>query len=594
MKRWLNYFKRFVAKTHIFWLLTVSTIAFLVFKPSFSLAFSGDDWLAFFRYRYHVGEWSSGQINLLTYLLTPYGSQDITMGLLRKGFGLQAPHLYYLISFFFRLLASFSIFLVVRLSTKSILGGFIAALFFATTIIGADATNWVFNMPSYIGLACFILFLYFFILAQQKGSLKSVLAAALFYFLAFLVAPIRMHGLPLLVIALDLFLLITDRKRVKEIIVRQAVFIAVFLLIRSIGDSMGQASDTIQKLSGGVDFMITSLSNRDFSFLLNPFVIVGRFLLPENVWPLVGKIIPNARFNQIAFLCVLVAIPFLVFFRELQKEQKTGKNYLFYLIAFAFLWTLIVKILAGKNLLLPLPDPAFVGPAILGGYLAIFGILLTLKYINTRYGAIIFASFSWIFLSFAFPWLWNPNALLGTNHRYLIMSASGMALFWGTLTSLSKKTRLKILTTTVALVFIAIHSTLTNNFFSKLEEVRSAKLWNEIWSSFPNVREINNDPPIIIYFEGDSAIIYHILSFGFPANVAVIFDMKDGNTLPVPITEWKDLVKTITSGENMPAYGYEKKPIEVNKIYAFELSKNSTMNDITSQTRKKLDILVKK
>ena len=70
--------------------IVIILVSFFTFSPSFKLALFGDDWLAFFRYVQHLGPRSSGEWNHLTYYLTPYGPQDITMGILYKIFGFTA------------------------------------------------------------------------------------------------------------------------------------------------------------------------------------------------------------------------------------------------------------------------------------------------------------------------------------------------------------------------------------------------------------------------------------------------------------------------------------------------------------------------
>ena len=115
-------------------------VSLLTFLPSFDLSLFGDDWLAFWRYLEHLGPKSSGQWSHLTYFLTPYGAQDILMGLLRNIYGFNSSY-YYLTSFVFRLFAAFSLYPLVFYLTRNKLATFFSILFFSITIIGLETTN---------------------------------------------------------------------------------------------------------------------------------------------------------------------------------------------------------------------------------------------------------------------------------------------------------------------------------------------------------------------------------------------------------------------------------------------------------------------
>ena len=76
-------------------------------KDSFTLSLFGDDWLAFWRYTYHLGSQSLKEFNHLSYFLTVYGPQDVIMGLLEKIVGMNSTA-YFIISFAFRMFAALS------------------------------------------------------------------------------------------------------------------------------------------------------------------------------------------------------------------------------------------------------------------------------------------------------------------------------------------------------------------------------------------------------------------------------------------------------------------------------------------------------
>ena len=114
--------------------LVVIFVSLFTLYPSFQLALLGDDWLAFFRYAQHLGPRSPGVWNHLTYFLTPYGAQDITMGLLQKFFEFDS-FWYYFVSYLLRLTASFSLFPLVYYLTKKKTPALFAVLFFSVTVM---------------------------------------------------------------------------------------------------------------------------------------------------------------------------------------------------------------------------------------------------------------------------------------------------------------------------------------------------------------------------------------------------------------------------------------------------------------------------
>lgn len=113
----------------IFLALLITLISFLTLSPVFHIGLYGDDWLAIFRYVVHVSPQANEGWNLFTYYLTPYGSQDIIMGLLYSNFGSNGFY-FEITSYIFRLIAAFSLYPIVFYLTKNKLATFFSMLFF--------------------------------------------------------------------------------------------------------------------------------------------------------------------------------------------------------------------------------------------------------------------------------------------------------------------------------------------------------------------------------------------------------------------------------------------------------------------------------
>ncbi len=92
--------------------VTILFLQLLALWPSFNLALFGDDWLVFWRAISHIGVYTPTNFNHLTYFLTPYGPQDLTMGFISSVFGYSALP-YYIISFILRLIVAYLLLYVV-------------------------------------------------------------------------------------------------------------------------------------------------------------------------------------------------------------------------------------------------------------------------------------------------------------------------------------------------------------------------------------------------------------------------------------------------------------------------------------------------
>lgn len=588
------YFKK------IIYLALLTLIAFAALKPSFLLGFMGDDWLAFYRYKYHIGEWSSGQFNYLTYFLTPYGAQDILMGLLQKIFNFN-PFPFFVISFLFRLMASFTLFFIVKLLTKSNIPAFISSVFFAVTFVGLDATNWVFNFPSYISISFWLIFFYLFFKSQYEKMYPNALMAGFFYYSAYIFAPIRMHGLTFFVVLVDLLFLLRNRnfKKIKEVIQRQSIFGLALFLVRTVSTSTGDSSYIFNRLQGGFEIMINSINKSDFSFILNPFIMIGRFIFPESFWIQIGQLTTSQNLFFTILLSAFLFLPFILMFAKLSLLRHKTK-YLLSLLLFSFLiWTIIVQILTIKSPSI-YTQIHLLGPALIGGYLSIFTFITVAFLNNHKLGTLIFMSYSWIFLSFVIPWVFEPIGVfvslqLSTTdsvHRYMITPAVGLALYFGFISYLAgtnTKQLGKVLINLLIVTCILIHASLSNNYLTNLAKVRNAEINDQVWKTFSNIDAIKQEvPPIVFYFEGDPQVIYWTLSFGFPTHMGLLYNIKDGWKLPIPLTSDKDLMSAITDGKILSSFAYPEEPLPIEKVYAYYIGSDGFVIDETSNVRKQL------
>lgn len=506
--------------------ILITLLSAFTFWGSFSLSLFGDDWLAFWRYTQHLGSKSSGQWNHLTYFLTPYGSQDILMGILKTIYNFDSTK-YYLVSFIFRLFASFSLYPLVLYLTKNKLAAVFSVLFFSVTTTGLDTTNWVFNMPSYITIGLFNLSLYFLIKSRDDKKPISLIISGILYYFAYITTPIRMHGSLPFIFLIEFFWIIQNKniKMVKIIALRLSLFLVIFLIIRYTGNSQGPAEEISQRINTGFTAILTMLSNEQLNFIFNPIIIFGSMFIPDFI---------------------------------LQDTQR--------------------------NILL-LPT---------GSLILIVTVFLIIKsFHKTNASNALFLGLSWSFLSFFFAWWWIPNTIFPTTYRYLITSASGISILFGAMISLGKNKTQKRFLFTIFSFLVILHIISTRIYINYLNNTHGLETSKKIWSQIPRIEEIGKSKePIIFYIEGEAGnemIIHDIITFGFPPHIAILYNLReeDGG-LPVPMTDFKEVISAVESGKTLPSYGYPPKAIPIDRIYAFYLQNQDHLVNITQQVRQKL------
>jgi len=569
-------------------------ISLFALYPSFNLALFGDDWLAFFRYFQHVGPRSPGAWNHLTYYLTPYGAQDILMGVMQKIFGFES-FWYYLISYVLRIVAAFSFYPLVFYLTKSKIASFFAVLFFSITTIGLDATNWVFNMPSYITIAFFNLCLYFFLKARGESNPFSLIISAILYYFAYITTPIRMHGSLPFIFLLEVFWVIQNRnfKTIKKSVIRFSVFLAIFLIIRYTGQSQGPPQEIAERFNLGIQAISMLLQQGRFDFLFYPIVMFGSMIIPDFIGPQ-GQIIAVRQLFPLLILTTLI-FAVIAFFIIKNVGKFSPKFFINLLIALGLWAVLVILIYKGNQNSFNNTNQIF--SLLIGGYTLILIGFLAVKYFKEKYiSQALFLGVSWSITSFFFAWWWVPTSIFPTTYRYLIVSAVSITIILATIISLGKERKQQIAIFATLCIILILHIFATRIYINNLLSTHGQEISKKIWSSMPYVSEIGKSKePIIFYFEGDGTnggILHDVITFGFPPHMAILYNLReeDGG-LPVPMDDIRQLVSAVTDGKALPAYGYPVKPISPDRVYAFYLQGKDNLINITSEARNKLEQL---
>ena len=573
--------------------LIIFMISLFALYPSFNLALLGDDWLAFFRYFQHVGPKSPGAWNHLTYFLTPYGAQDIMMGLLQKLVGYESSW-YYLTSYFLRMLAAFSLYPVTVYLTKSRLAALFAVLFFSVTVVGFDTTNWSSNMTTYITIALFNLFLYFFLKSREINYSKFFLFAVILYYLAYVTTPIRMHGSLPFIFLLEGFWIIQEKntKTIKKSALRLALILGIFLIIRYTGHSQGPTEEVTQRFGLGIKAMSEMLSTGRFDFLFYPVVMFGSMFIPDFMLRFIQ---PVGNLTQLSLKLILPSLfgSLLLIFLIIKNIEVSTEKILKLVICLEIIWSVIVAITYKANLL-TFSDSRLIFLSLIGGYILILGIILLFYFFKRRgISTALFLGLSWSMLSFFFAWWWVPTSIFPTTYRYLIVSAVGVSILLATIISLGKEKKHQVSLFAILSIILIIHIISTRIYINSLISSHGQEISKKIWSSIPRVPEIGkNKEPIIFYFEGDGTnggILHDVVTFGFPPHMAILYNLReeDGG-IPVPMDDFRQVISAATDGKSLYAYGYPIKRVPLERIYAFHLQGKENLIDVTNEARKKL------
>jgi len=589
------------------WLLFVIVflVGMAVFFPTLKLSLYGDDWLVFWRYdSFFPSSQTSSILGYLKHFLTRYGSQDILMGLLRSVYGYQSEY-YYLTSLIIRILAAFSLYPLVFYLTKNKLATLFAMMFFSVTTIGLETTEYISHISSYIGLIFFNLFLYYFLKSREKGESKKLFYSGLFFFLTFVIVPIRMTGLLPFILLIEIFLVIQNwgKKILKKVFLRLSFIFLIFLFINISGNPFFFPSQggnikppsnifLINQTTESLSRMVKQLENHRFDFLFYPIISFGSMFVPDTAIESYPAI-PSK--SQLFFLLILVYSLFafitLTIMRSIFIAKSASPRAILFLTA---AWSLISTVVYLANQT-TFPGSKFLILLLIGGYITILGLYLLHKfYRNKLISQAIFLSLCWSIVAFIIPWFWDPFFLLVTYHRYLIGSTVGISLFLATVISLIRNQKYQKIVLSLFFLLMLIHIINTRMHIKKIVGNHDATTSNKIWSQIPYIPEVGKSKePLVFYFEGDEtngSILNDTVTFGFPFHMAILYNISETNKNPVSMIIWKNVESAVLDGKSFAPHfgGRTLNPISPLSVYAFRLQGKDNLINITDDARKKL------
>ncbi len=514
-----------------FALLIIISTSLYAFYPSFNLAVFGDFWVTVWRYERMVGEFSLGLWNHFSYFFTLYGPQDIISGLLFNIYHYDSSP-YYFFSYLLRLLASASFYPLTFYLTKNKFASFFAILFFSVTSIGLQTTDWVFNMPSYLTIGFFNLFLYFFLISRRNYKVRYVIFFTLFFFITLVISPIRSMSIVPFIIIIEVIWLIyhqtfTDFKRV---VIRLSIVLLIYTLLLTQTTLFTSPDWDIQTVTPATNFLVNGaldsfkggydlVQRGQVDFILNPIITIG------------GMFIPNLSVNNIFLSLIIGSLAIIIWLALIVLNRKS------------------------------------------------------------RLRDLLMISFIWTTVSFLIPWMRKEylTVIFPMDQRYLILSAVGISLLFAGIITLVKNKPFRYFVYLLLSIIVILNIYTTRAYFKNLEDIRSQQLYNKIWSQLPEFKNIGKTKgPLVFYFTGERGdIIHNVLEFGFPSKLQLIYDISDFKTV-ITIDNIKDLISAVKDGKLLAKFGVLPKPLPVENIYSFNLEGKDKLVNTTDITRSQI------
>lgn len=568
-------------------LLSAIFLSLIIFSYSFKLALTGDDYLTLWR---TIEYFKQPNSNLLKYLLTDYGPQDIITYLIYQIANLNG-RIYYITAFILRVIASASIIPLVYFVTKSKWASIISASIFLVSFAGIETNNWSFNMPSFVSLAFINLHILFLFIYVKESKKKYFLVSLLLLVLAILSQPIRATFVPIFsIFSLFVLTLNSDKYSFKNFLfdgLLVALTLYLVILLTKIGMQFGVAEGFYQRLTlhwfgGQEEFFIRDFINTllrgDFEIFLTPISQFGQLIIPLKILP--QKYETLNSFSELLFLTLATYLvsSLIALYRNGKGREKTHIDIL------TLFWTLVCMANLLLNYILPIHSFMYLGQLV-GGFFFIHLWFIFNKEklsLSNKYLVIMIA---FTFLTFLAPWIRGPKDLQPADSRYLIFTASGFAVLVGIVYS---KLKGNILTMGAIIVIIATNFYVSLSYFRFLAVVREQDFVYKIRTSVPVNEKVVNNERVMYYINGDNPdVVYNTLGFGLP--VILYFNQTVINPWNIAVTEnFSDVVTAVKDGSSLKRFNITPvTPLPIDNVFSLEI-RNGTLIDNTEEIRERL------
>lgn len=555
----------------------------IAFGPSLNLSLYGDDWYVISKYFFNFGPNGArgGYINEELFT-TNYGPQFIAMAV---GWALFRDWAfpYFLASLVLRIISVFGLFYLVKKISNFHLALVVGSIY-AVSAAGAETTDWVYNMNSYLGIFFVLLGLSFYLTKEKtRGWLLMILG--------YLTVIIRVYVLPFLLVGLYFFKNLTKHKTFTISLLSSLALLLPFLIIKILFPGMGFQGIVGDQIAGGLKIGRGYLSEGRIDFLLYPFIYVGRMSFPwgmEELGNLGFAIYPGWKFLLVGGL--------MGFFGGLLSwfaSRKPGKISLIHSLLGSYLLIFLLKLFIRYQGIWMLKEFPFFAWAYIGILLTLIMLKRFLKALSSRnYKEISFWIIAGVFLySFLLTWAYGPQVIPIPHSRYLILSAFGLAMLWGWVLMLIKGFKKIQLVFLAVLLLVNIIS--TRNFFKfhlKAREYNMAQ--NLFWQVKKEIPNLAGDDTSVFYIENMPPLMFEeLFRFGFGYHMQLFYDLPfDEKNFPYGVSTKKDLELAVFDPNYTGRLIGNKNPTKIENVYALRLEGDTLVN-ITSSVRDELNAL---
>jgi len=505
--------------------LILFLVGIFTHHASFLLAIYGDEWIDIYEFISENGRdqypYFSPLPGILKYL-APWGSSFFIVGNLYKIFGTDYMP-YYIVSFLFRMFATFSIYLfcqeigrtmIKQTNSQVKLLSFLIALFFLVSYTGIQNTDWAHYMNIYLASAFYIISTYFQINFYQRFKTKDLWLHLLFITLSLISGSVRMFPLVFAIPVMDFIILLIYRKdyqKVRQIFVKFVGFLLIVVSLWGAG------------LFGG-PFGVYSYGEWSFNKFLS--VVISD--------------IPGAIGTYLHWLGVLVVPDGSIL--GLFSIKLIGS-----IILLSILVT-ILKLVKGNN--------SYLWSAIFGCNFLIFMLEM---------------------------WYYNPILLIDSSHRYLWVNFVTLLFYLTVILFLVIKNNSlpRVLVYVVLVLLILIHLSSTKAIYRYwLENGRSSEFIKLTEQQIVNRFTSPIKAPVAIYLDVDDARVAHSVIFGLGFKIMVLSKTWDKQFYPVVYDDLKILKKDL---DLKKSERWSKEDL-IQGVYAYRI-RDKRISDITDEVR---------
>ncbi len=534
---------------HILPIVVLFLLGIILFWPTFSLALYGDEWQML---------WFGKAVNLQKYQITSediwgaYWNEMAVFTWIFDSLGNNGSY-YYFFSYICRFLAAafFYWFLYSQFYSKKI--AFLGSVFFMVSPIGIEATDWVRNFDSYLGIIFLLIGLQ--IILNFKGT-TSILSLMLVFLTGSLINPLRVHGVFLtyeVMLLVQLFGALGKKEMpfVKILLTSAIVLGALFFLLIKLNVFGG--------LSG--NGLIGEAFNFSQSFR-SLTVSIGNILIPNFR-------LSEFPFRSIIFLLMsgVVSLSFLV-----NGNKLAGR----------FLGIFLLVVAGELNYkYFYLADSLYLAAIIALFFLAIVGYWLVINIFNRTYKQTYLLTLVLCLLSafMIYPVLRQSGFAANFDHRYLIYSAlaTPLLLVIFLANSFAKYKILKNIGITLTCLIIIFNGIITYRYISIASMSHPQSTCQNLRQQvFEQIRMVDFTKQKFFWFKTtrpeDDAEVYNCLTFGFMFMTGLQFQIWDQKLLPVAVYETKEGINSmLTDGKTTAKYTGQIKRVSSDDLLVFEI-----------------------